>query len=303
LDVIGWEYDDHGGPFTVDIESWNGEDPPKTLSIDDIMVFTFDKEAGNIEGIPLLRSAYKHWYFKENLYKIDAIQKERHGIGIPMIRLPPGFKPQDKVIATNMGKNLRTNEMAHIVLPPGWEVTFVKVEGNPVNVMESIEHHDTKIYDNILAGFLKQGGVASQEQEINLFLRASRVTADIIADVVNKYGIPQLIDYNWPNVEKYPTLMVRRIGDTQDQRTLSFALRNLVGAGIIRADDKLEAWARDEFETPAADPSTARDLPGANVDDDDEDDRRQDGQRAGLPRQRPPTTRTGQGAQGDRSGG
>ncbi len=116
--------------------------------------------------------------------------------------------------------------------------------------------------------------------------------ADIIADVINLHAIPQLIDYNWKGVEKYPTLKVRRIGDTVDQRVLSFAMRNLVGAGIIRADDKMEDWARNEFELPAADSSTAREIPAKG-----------DGQRAGSTRQGKPSTSTGKGAQGDRSGG
>ncbi len=36
------------------------------------------------------------------------------------------------------------------------------------------------------------------------------------------------------------------------------ALRNLVGAGIIKPDDQLEDYIRDEMDLPAADPNTAR---------------------------------------------
>ena len=293
MDVIEWKYDEHGGPESVRIMGWESEHPGVVLEIEKLLVFSFDKEAGNLEGISLLRSVYKHWYFKDNLYKIDAIQKERHGIGVPMIKLPINFTPKDKLIATAMGKNLRTNEMAHIVLPPNWEVSFVKVEGQPVDVMKSIEHHDSQIWANVLGHFFKDSGEGgSSEQAINIFLRASRVIADIIADVINLHAIPQLIDFNWSGVEKYPVLKVRRIGDTVDQRVLSFAMRNLVGANIIRADDKMEDWARNEFELPAADPSTARELPAKG-----------DGQAAGSPRQGKPSTKTGQGSQGDRSGG
>jgi len=290
LDVVGWEYDENGGPSSVQIESWDGTSPGPVISIDKLLVFTFDREVGNVEGIPLLRSAYKHWYFKDNLYKIDAIQKERHGIGIPMIKLPPNFKPTDKVIAQNMGRNLRTNEMAHVVLPPFWEVSFIKVEGNAVNVMESIAHHDIKIYDNVLGQFVKE---QTSDQGINIFLRAARVTADLVADVFNRYCIPQMIDYNWPVPEAYPELRVRRIGDSDDLRTMSFALRNLVGAQIIKPDDKLEAWARDEWDVPPADAKTARDISNT---------KRQSGSNAGLPRQTKPGTNTGAGGAAPNTG-
>lgn len=290
LDVVGWSYDENGGPASVQIESWDGSSPGPVLDINKLLVFTFDREVGNVEGIPLLRSAYKHWYFKDNLYKIDAIQKERHGIGIPMIKLPPGFTPADKTIAQSMGKNLRTNEMAHVVLPPMWEVTFIKVEGNAVNVMESIEHHDKKIYDNVLGQFVNED---TSTQDVNIFLRASRVIADIVADVFNSYCIPQMIYYNWPNPTSFPELRVRRIGDSSDLRTLSFALRNLVGAQIIKPDDKLEAWARDEWDVPPADPGTARDISKTP---------RQAGSNAGLPRQSAPGTSTGAGGQRSNTG-
>lgn len=298
LDIEEFVYDDNGGPAGIEVEPWDDLQDSIFIDIAKLLIFTYDKEAGNLEGVSLLRSAYKHWYFKDNLYKIDAIQKERHGIGIPMIKLPPNFTPRDKTIAQNMGKNLRTNELAHVVLPPMWEVSFIKVEGNAVNVMESIEHHDDKMYDNILAQFMRVGGTASQDSEINLFLRACRVVADIISDTFNVYAIPQLIDWNWSGVEKYPKLMVRRIGDTADQRTLSFALRNLVGAKIIIPDDKLEAWSRDEFEVPPADPKTSREIESVP---------KQAGTNVGLPRQGKPTpnsgTRSGPTAGNDNSGG
>jgi hypothetical protein len=124
VDVIdgGWHYDKNGGPASVDMinpdaTKWE----PINISIEKLLVMSFDKEAGNIEGFSVLRSAYSHWYYKTMLYKIDAIQKERHGIGVPVIKLPPNFTRDDKEIAQQMGRNLRTNETAHLVLPPNWE--------------------------------------------------------------------------------------------------------------------------------------------------------------------------------------
>jgi hypothetical protein len=111
LDIFTWNYDDNGGPDGIEVPNPNQgmENVNVTIPIDKLIVFTFDKEAGNIEGMSVLRSAYKHWYYKEQLYKIDAIQKERHGIGIPIIILPPNFTNADRQIAENIGRNLRTS--------------------------------------------------------------------------------------------------------------------------------------------------------------------------------------------------
>ncbi len=257
MDVLSWQYDKQGGPAGVLMAPTKEEDPPEgvPIGIDKLLVFTFDKEAGVMEGTSVLRSAYQHWYYKTQLYKIDAIQKERHGIGVPVIKLPPNFNDNDRRLANEMGRNLRTNERAHIVLPPNWEIMFAKLEGQPVSALESANHHDMQIQKNILAAFLTDGG--PEEEGEDIFLKSTRFIAETVQDVFNKYAIPQLVDFNWSRVG-YPTLKARRIGEHADWRTQSFAIRNLIGAGVIRPDDRLEKWMRDEMDLPPVDPETVR---------------------------------------------
>jgi hypothetical protein len=262
LDAIGWHYDSNGGPKSLEVM-----DPNRPLGgasveipINRLLAFTFEREGGDFEGTSVLRPAYKHWYYKDGLYKVDAIQKERHGIGIPVIKLPVGFSDTDKALADEMGRNLRTNEKAHIVLPPLWDIMMLKLEGNPVNALESIEHHDMLIAREILGQFLNQmtSAASAQEDQQTLFLKSTRFIAEVVRDVFNKFAIPTLVNYNWPKVTEYPELRVRRIGDTMDWRTTSFAMRNFVGAGILRPDDPLEQWVRDEMDLPPMDLESTR---------------------------------------------
>lgn len=258
MDVKEWKYDKNGGPASVVMFSPDGHggyNEDIEIPIDKLLVFTFDREAGNIEGISALRSAYKHWYYKTQLEKIDAIQKERHGIGIPVIKLPPGFTTEDKRLADELGRNLRTNERAHVVLPPNWELLFAKLEGQLVDPIKSMEHHDKRIRENMLAGFL--GDQPTKEEDQAIFLKATRFIADVICDTFNKYAIQQLVDYNFQRVGT-PQLRARRIGEQADWRTLSFAIRNLIGAGVIRPDDRLEDWIREEMDLPKVDIATVR---------------------------------------------
>jgi hypothetical protein len=272
MDVAEWAYDRNGGPAGVWMwapSDWNTEDGRYWIPIEKLVVFSFDKEAGNIEGMSLLRSAYKHWFYKEQLYKIDAIQKERHGIGIPIIKLPPSYSDADKKMAEELGRNLRTNERAHVVLPPFWELYFAKLEGQPVKALESIEHHDGMIRANILGEWLNATGQGSVETQTDMFMKATRFVADIVSDTLNLYCIPQLLDYNFLRTgDKYPKLVARRIGEQIDQRTQSFAVRNYVGAKILRPDDGIEAQVREELDLPPIDEATLREtetpqMPGA----------------------------------------
>jgi hypothetical protein len=314
LDILGWNYDANGGPESLEMYSPGGEDPYRkvVIPISKLAVFTFDKEGGDICGMSVLRSAFKPWYYKSELEKIDAIQKERHGIGVPIIKLPQNYSPNDRRIAENLGRNLRTNERAHIVLPPGWEVEFAKLQGQPVDAMKSIEYHDKQIQKNILAPFMNEGG---KETEQDLFLKASRYTADIVQGVFNTYCIPQLVNYNWAKVKAYPKLMVRQIGEAEAMRTLSFAVRNYVGAGVITPDETLENFIREATDLPPVDMATRREVltpQDPNAEDEEgeegEEDKKDPGKnvkppKAGPPRQSKPKPAPTNKGGNDRSGG
>lgn len=266
---------------------FSSEEGDYRLNRSKMLLFSFDEEVGNVTGMSILRSAYQHWYYKTELYKIDAIQKERHGIGVPVIKLPPNFTDEDKRLAETIGRNLRTNERAHITLPPLWEIFFAEIKGQQVDVLESARHHDSMIQKNVLAKFMESEssttnrGTATDATQ-NIFLKAQKFTADIIASEINLNAIPQLINYNWASSPNgYPKLRVRRIGEQADWRTMSFAVRNLVGAKVIVPDDRLDDSMREEMDLPKRDPDTAREVAAP------QSGQRAKGQRAGLPRQAP----------------
>ena len=260
MDVQKWAFDKNGGPDTVYFWPFDLYDSniPVPIPIAKMLVFTFDMEAGNIEGISILRSAYKHWFYKEQLYKIDAIQKERHGIGIPVIQMPMGYSLADKNAANELGRNLRSNERAHVVLPPNWTLTFAKLEGHVVDSLASIEVHNEAILMSVLGNFINPESRATADESHSLFMKSSRFIADIIASTINQYLLPELVAFNFGPDAEVPELKVRRIGEAADWRTLSFAIRNLVGAGALVPDDVLEAQLREEMDLPVADPTTAR---------------------------------------------
>lgn len=269
MDIMEWLWDRNGGVNGLIMEPSNyGPDSgfqgapldifanqPLYIPIEKMVIFTLEQEAGDLRGISILRSAYKHYYYKDTLYKIDAIQKERHGIGIPVIKLPPGFTTEDKRLADELGRNLRTNERAHIVVPSNWEIIFAEIKGQPVDCMISIQHHDMKIKSNILAPFMDESNV--KPDSLDVYFKSTRYIANTICDTFNHFVIPKIVAANFARGNA-PKLRVRRIGEWEDMRTMSFAVRNFVGAGIIEPDDPLEKFIRSELDLPPADPKTSR---------------------------------------------
>lgn len=65
----------------------------------------------------MLRSAYKHRRYKDQLYKFDAVKHERQSVGIPVIYPASGAKDADLDIAETIGENIRANEQGAIVMP------------------------------------------------------------------------------------------------------------------------------------------------------------------------------------------
>jgi hypothetical protein len=257
--ISKFNYDDNGGPVSVDHKALDADGQTKdvTIPIEKLIIFTFDQDGGNLQGNSILRSAYRNWYYKDHLYKIDGIQKERHGIGVPDIELQPGYNENDKTFAHELGRNLRTNERAYIVRTTNMKVSFAELKGNLVEPLRSAEHHDTMIMKNIMVQFLNMGtgveggsgGRATGATSMDMFLKSMRHIADSICDSINLYLIPNLVAYNFPT-DRFPQLRVRNVGETKDLQMWSAAMRNLINADAIQVDDETEQWIRQQMDMP-----------------------------------------------------
>lgn len=255
--ITQFNYDDNGGPIEILQQAIqaDGQSKEVKIPIEKAMVFTFDKSGGNLEGESILRSAYPHWYYKDILYRIDAIQKERHGIGVPDIELGPGHTPQDRKIAHELGANLRTNESSYIVRTNRMTVGFAELSGNLVNALESANHHDNMIMKNIMVQFLNLGiegsggGRATGATAADMFLKAMKYLANLICEYFNQYLIPNLVAYNF-ETDQFPKMKVRNIGEAKDVQMWTAGIANMVKSGAITMDLETEQWFRNVLDIP-----------------------------------------------------
>jgi len=251
-------YDDNGGPaeFIQSAIRASGQPQDVTLPVQKIIIFTFQKRGGDLSGKSLLRTAYPHWYYKSHFYKIDAVQKERHSIGVPRGKLLPGYNQNDKIIMRTLLRNLRINEEAFVMQTPNIEIDFIKVESQLVDVLASAKEHNAMILLNVLAQFIllglesSGGGRATAGAGTDLFMKSLKYVANYITDQINMYLIPELVVWNYPTTN-FPKLKVRNIGDTRDLQMLGSAIANLVAQGAIQFDDDTENWVRRVFDMPA----------------------------------------------------
>lgn len=255
--IMEFLYDDNGGPVGVKQQAIlkDGTTKEVEIPIEKLLVFTFDKEGGNLEGESILRSAYPHWFYKEVLYKIDAIQKERHGIGVPDIELKPGHSANDRKIAHELGRNLRSNENSYIVRTSNMVVGFAEIRTNLVNALESANHHDNMIMKNLMVQFLnlgiegQGGGRATGATAADMFLKSMKYIASLICDYFNMFLIPNLVAYNF-KVSQFPKMKVRNIGETKDLQMWAAAIGNLIRENAITVDLETENFIRNIVDFP-----------------------------------------------------
>lgn len=262
-------YDDNGGPngLVQNAIRADGSVDEVPIDITKAIIFTFNRYGGDLTGKSILRTAHPHWYYKTHFYKIDAIQKERHSLGVPRGKLLPGFQDNDRKILRTMLRNLRSNEEGFIIQIPTVEIDFAEIQGNLVNVLESATHHNAMILLNVMAQFLTLGveagsgshggGRATAGSQVDMFMKSLRYVANYVCDQMNMYLIPELVVWNFPT-NNFPKLKVRNIGETRDLQMLAAAISNLLSQGGISMDDPLEDWMRNIFDMPKPDPSTRR---------------------------------------------
>ena len=225
------------------------------IPIEKLLVFIHRKEGDNWKGTSTLRQAYKHWFFRDKYYKIDAIATERHGVGIPVIYLPEGYKEEDKTEAEELGRNLRANEQAYITFPSkDWSIEMLDMKTSTIkDPRDMLDHHTREILKSVLAEFVDlgagtTGSWALSRDKTGFFLDALDSVAKNVEDTINNYAIKRLVDLNW-TVEEYPKLTHGDIGMVNIEQ-LANAIQSLALVGGVTPDPELETYLRVIMNLP-----------------------------------------------------
>lgn len=232
-----------------------------------IMRFTHDQQGSNFEGMSVLRAAYKHFKIKDALYKIAAISAERWGVGTVIGSLPQHISdPDSRTEFKNILKNLRSNEVGHIVLPPGSDIeSCIKIltpeGGHPMleHILGMVRHHDVLIARTVLAEFLSLGETnfgsrSVSRDQLDLFFASIESVAAYVAHVVmfghpdECRGLTDLVQMNFGDVP-VPRLAWDKLRK-QDMAQLANALAQLVQVGAVTPTEELDSWARSVIGAP-----------------------------------------------------
>lgn len=219
-------------------------------------IYTFNREGDNPVGISALRAAYKHWYYKDSLYKIMAVGTEKSLIGTPYAKMPQGASDEDRNKVLNVLTAIRAAEEAGFTLPAEVELAVLEGTRNAMDPMPLLEHHDTLIARSVLGQFLNLGTMSSAsggsyalgQTQVSLFIQGLEAIANYIQEEIQS-DIEQLVEWNFGADAPMPRLRhgLITIESVAEQMVAIGAL----GAGhLVNPDESLENHLRNMMGLP-----------------------------------------------------
>lgn len=246
---------------------------------EDLLYYRIGAEGDNWEGAPLVRAAYKPWFIKEKIEKLDAIKIEREAVGLPVCYPPQNANQEQKDLMEDIMANMRAGEQGFVMMPGpkadlmeseqaqanGWTLEVIGSDQSATaDTKPSLDYHSDKIAAALLAEFMRLGqgsapggARATADVQQNPFLQAAEAVSGEIESVVNDQLVARMVGLNF-EVEEPPRLTMSLVDSTTLEQLAGYVAK-LVEKGVLHPDNDLEDFLRDRADLPVADPETRKD--------------------------------------------
>jgi hypothetical protein len=243
-------------------------DGQKTVDIPakNLVLFHWDKEGNNFEGISMLRPCYGPYKRKQVFLKLLAIGIEKYSVPTPVGKAASGQgpgSPQYEQFKLVLRKYL-THQEQYLILPDGWDVDLKVSDFDPEKTRQAIDAEDRAITKAFLANFLELGINSSSGSRAvstdlsDFFLSGLKQVGALIVEKFNRQIIPELMRLNFGDRENMPYMQLAGIDDTVGLE-FAQALSALASGKILQPDDRLEAHVRERYNLPEIESDTRRD--------------------------------------------
>lgn len=245
---------------------------------EDLLYYRIGAEGDNWEGTPLIRAAYKPWFIKEKIEKLDAIKIEREAVGLPVCYPPSNANQEQKDAMEDIMSNMRAGEQGFVMMPgpkadlmeseqaqaSGWTLEILgSAQTATADTKPSLDYHSDKIAAALLAEFMRLGqgsapggARATADVQQNPFLQAAEAVSGEIESVVNDQLVARMVGLNF-EVDEPPKLTMSLVDSTTLEQLATY-VSTLVDKGVMTPDNDLEDFLRDRADLPVVDPEARR---------------------------------------------
>lgn len=269
--IDGWQFDDDGGICGA----YQMAEPLYRrvfLPIDKALLFRTRSNKNNPEGRSILRNAWRSWLFLKRIQEYEAIGIQKDMTGVLKYEMPPQYLDADAdagqkarvAEARLMMERAQRGESEGFVIPSeadsvgttGFRLSQIQSGGRkPIDTDPTIRRYESRIALSVLGEAVllgMQGNVGSwslADSKTHMFAIALKGMMDGIADVINRFAIPRLVELNgWP----VPLSPRWQFGDieSEDLNTKVATMAQAVGNGLITPGRELELHVREMLSLP-----------------------------------------------------
>ncbi len=185
------------------------------------VLFVAGKEHNPLYGRSMLLPGYGHYEMKHKLYYISHLAYALNAIPIREGAIPPGVQESERKAFQNALDNVGVN--TSIIVPEGYGMTIHETR-QVADSMPLIDHHDIEMAKAILGQIINMGTTVSGgsyalgQTQLEMLLLSLQALRDDIAQIINSYVIPELIDWNY-STQRYP--QVKLLPPSTDLKVLT----------------------------------------------------------------------------------
>lgn len=253
-DTVTFITDDHGS-FRGIRQQANFSGTVKDVFIprDYCFYYAANEEERKFYGVSFFQSAFYHYDKKVKLYYIAHLGAQRAAVGTRIGTVPANASESSKRKFSKMLANLSVAQW--MMLPEGFKAEVLRDAGS-FDFLSLINHHNSQMSKSLLANFFdqSQGGGSSDTSLVNfaqpgddMFVLMLRAIMNDIANQINHYIIPQLVDLNFKG-GKYPKFTWGKLTDKQKSAIASIfdkiaasAAHGTLPKEFVRALEKQQA--------------------------------------------------------------
>jgi len=235
--------------------SVNGRFEYRQIPSEYLVLSVREREGDNYFGRSVLRRLWKHWFYKDDAYRIDGVRLDRFGVGIPIAEIDP-MHPVDEAELGEielMLQAMRSNERGYIMTPNTikFRIMTPEGEGGAMGLMESVEHHNKQILRGVLATFMSDApeGLNSNKTRTlaDIFLHALDAEDRSLNGDIHTQLIRPFCTLNFDMTKnRFPRIITRGIKDVALD-VLAERLPELVTGTVVTPTDDIEAVLRKGF--------------------------------------------------------
>lgn len=227
-----WEFDAGGTRLVAIHRSFMKPDATSVMDeripIEDVFPVVWWMAGENWEGVPIIRSMYRAWVEKDLASKIQMVDLQNRGVGIPKGKLAAGDSDKAAQTLKQMAADLRggSKERQFLLLSDGQEMEFLTSTGTTLDAAPILDMRNNEIAAAATTDFQQQGQTASGSRATGSVLMVSYMqqidaVREIFQEQINHGAgycsglVEELVYENFGPDEECPRIVGSRVSPTE----------------------------------------------------------------------------------------